>query len=169
MLLRTKLASWRYQKTSRPISVIPNLKTDNVTENITDLKKTISSDNEDQEIPPAIEDIIEQLIQGLRDKAITIRYICVLFTSIVLILIMRGNVIRWAMFRWSAAKGIGRITARLPVDLADDVLGFVLNLFSGRESDSAWHGGCLALAELGTSCMFQCYHCMLYTIIFITV
>jgi len=37
----------------------------------------------------------------------------------------------------------------LPVDLADDVLGFVLNLFSGRESDSAWHGGCLALAELG--------------------
>lgn len=35
------------------------------------------------------------------------------------------------------------------MDLADDVLGFVLNLFSGRESDSAWHGGCLALAELG--------------------
>lgn len=52
-------------------------------------------------------------------------------------------------YRWSAAKGIGRITARLPMDLADDVLGFVLNLFSGRESDSAWHGGCLALAELG--------------------
>lgn len=57
-------------------------------------------------------------------------------------------IIKWS--RWSAAKGIGRITARLPVDLADDVLGFVLNLFSGRESDSAWHGGCLALAELGT-------------------
>jgi len=53
------------------------------------------------------------------------------------------------LHRWSAAKGIGRITARLPIDLADDVLGFVLNLFSGRESDSAWHGGCLALAELG--------------------
>lgn len=52
-------------------------------------------------------------------------------------------------FRWSSAKGIGRITARLPKDLADDVVGFVLNLFSGRESDSAWHGGCLALAELG--------------------
>ncbi|EFN80055.1 Tubulin-specific chaperone D [Harpegnathos saltator] len=123
VLLRTKLASWRYQKTSRPISVTPNIKTDSIIESVTDLKKTISSDNEDQEIPPAIEDIIEQLIQGLRDKAITIR--------------------------WSAAKGIGRITARLPLDLADDVLGFVLNLFSGRESDSAWHGGCLALAELG--------------------
>ncbi|EZA56576.1 Tubulin-specific chaperone D [Ooceraea biroi] len=127
VLLRTKLASWRYQKTSRPINIMPNIKDnidniDNI-ESIIDFKKSISNDNEDQEIPPVIEDIIEQLIQGLRDKAITIR--------------------------WSAAKGIGRITARLPVDLADDVLGFVLNLFSGRESDSAWHGGCLALAELG--------------------
>ncbi|XP_025987587.2 tubulin-specific chaperone D [Solenopsis invicta] len=125
VLLRTKLASWRYQKTNRPITIMPNVKADNIanTESINDIKKPISNDNEDQEIPPVIEDIIEQLIQGLRDKAITVR--------------------------WSAAKGIGRITARLPVDLADDVLGFVLNVFSGRESDSAWHGGCLALAELG--------------------
>ncbi|XP_011865043.1 PREDICTED: tubulin-specific chaperone D [Vollenhovia emeryi] len=125
VLLRTKLASWRYQKMSRPISLMPNAKADiDNTESIVDIKKlSISNDNEDQDIPPAIEDIIEQLVQGLRDKAITIR--------------------------WSAAKGIGRITARLPIDLADDVLGFVLNLFSGRESDSAWHGGCLALAELG--------------------
>jgi len=78
VLLRTKLASWRYQKTSRPISIMPNIKTDSIDnesiENIIDLKKSISNDNEDQEIPPAIEDIIEQLIQGLRDKAITIRY-----------------------------------------------------------------------------------------------
>lgn len=53
-----------------------NVKTDNTEtiETFTDLKKTISNDNEDQEIPPAIEDIIEQLIEGLRDKAITIRY-----------------------------------------------------------------------------------------------
>lgn len=125
VLLKTKVASWRYQKMSRPISIMPNVQTNNIDniDSITEINKTISNDNEDQEIPPTIEDIIEQLIQSLRDKAITIR--------------------------WSAAKGIGRITARLPVDLADDVLGFVLNLFSGRESDSAWHGGCLALAELG--------------------
>lgn len=43
----------------------------------------------------------------------------------------------------------------MPIDLADDVLGFVLNLFSGRESDSAWHGGCLALAELGKHIPFM--------------
>lgn len=68
----TKLASWRYQKTSRPINIMSNVKMDNI-ESVADLKKTVPNDNEDQEIPPAIEDIIEQLIQGLRDKSITIR------------------------------------------------------------------------------------------------
>jgi hypothetical protein len=52
-------------------------------------------------------------------------------------------------FRWSSAKGIGRVTGRLPKELADEVVGSVLELFSPRESDGAWHGGCLALAELG--------------------
>lgn len=28
-------------------------------------------------------------------------------------------------------------------------MGAILELFSSRESDKAWHGGCLALAELG--------------------
>lgn len=169
VLLKTKLASWRYQKISRPISVIPNVKTDNITENVTDLKKAISSDNEDQEIPPAIEDIIEQLIQGLRDKAITIR--CVYarcFLDCARINIIHRSVSRFN-FRWSAAKGIGRITARLPIDLADDVLGFVLNLFSGRESDSAWHGGCLALAELGTFRTYQSHRRTLHVVISISV
>jgi hypothetical protein len=52
-------------------------------------------------------------------------------------------------FRWSAAKGIGRVTGRLPKELADEVVGSVLELFNPRESDGAWQGGCLALAELG--------------------
>ncbi|XP_076750514.1 tubulin folding cofactor D [Xylocopa sonorina] len=122
VLLGMKLASWRYQRISRPICLTPNTKDVNTIEIVEDTKN-VSLNHDDQDIPSAIEDIIEQLIQGLRDKAITIR--------------------------WSAAKGIGRITARLPMDLADEVVGFVLNLFCGRESDSAWHGGCLALAELG--------------------
>ncbi|XP_015590028.1 tubulin-specific chaperone D [Cephus cinctus] len=123
VLLRSKLASWRYQRGSRQISLLSTTNTNIVTETVGDTNESMTNDADDQDVPPAIEDIIEQLIQGLRDKTITIR--------------------------WSAAKGIGRITARLPIDMADDVVGFVLNLFSGRESDSAWHGGCLALAELG--------------------
>uniref|UniRef100_A0A8C4TKA9 Tubulin-specific chaperone D n=1 Tax=Erpetoichthys calabaricus TaxID=27687 RepID=A0A8C4TKA9_ERPCA len=51
--------------------------------------------------------------------------------------------------RWSAAKGIGRVTSRLPKELADEVVGSVLDCFSFQETDNAWHGGCLALAELG--------------------
>lgn len=50
--------------------------------------------------------------------------------------------------RWSAAKGVGRVTSRLPVDFADDVVEAVLQLLCPEEGDGAWHGGCLALAEL---------------------
>lgn len=52
-------------------------------------------------------------------------------------------------FRWSAAKGIGRVTARLSKEMGDEVVGSMLDLLNPRDSDAAWHGGCLALAELG--------------------
>lgn len=72
---------------------------------------------------------------------------------------------------------IGRVTGRLPKELADEVVGSVLDCFryidiidimalqcvcmynvmtyslcsypSFHEADNSWHGGCLALAELG--------------------
>jgi len=53
--------------------------------------------------------------------------------------------------RWSGAKGIGRIASRLPRRVADDVVEGVLFVFSDPGSfddDRAWHGSCLALAEL---------------------
>jgi tubulin-specific chaperone D len=50
--------------------------------------------------------------------------------------------------RWSAAKGIGRITMRLPLGFGDDVVGAVVDVFSDEDSEASWHGGCLALAEL---------------------
>ncbi|KAK0164401.1 hypothetical protein PV328_003034 [Microctonus aethiopoides] len=124
VLLRPKLATWRYQKTAQKISILSDSDNDSeVIEHHENIKDNSTIDNDDQDIPPIIEDVIEQLIRELSDKEIDIR--------------------------WSSAKGIGRITSRLPIDLADDVVGFVLNLFSGREQDTSWHGGCLALAELG--------------------
>lgn len=51
--------------------------------------------------------------------------------------------------RWSAAKGIGRITNRFSKEMASDVLASVLDLFTYVEDVFAWHGGCLAIAELG--------------------
>jgi hypothetical protein len=78
--------------------------------------------DEDVYVPDELEDIVEQLLVGLRDRDTVVR--------------------------WSAAKGVGRITSRLPKDLADDVVASVFELFSDSEGDGAWHGGCLALAEL---------------------
>lgn len=52
------------------------------------------------------------------------------------------------LVRWSAAKGIGRLTERLPSICADDVLDAILELFVDLGNDKAWHGACLALAEL---------------------
>lgn len=58
---------------------------------------------------------------------------------------------RDTVVRWSAAKGIGRITARLPLPLARDVIYSVLDLFTNHDesrADACCHGACLALAEL---------------------
>ncbi|XP_063977643.1 tubulin-specific chaperone D [Diachasmimorpha longicaudata] len=122
ILLRPKLATWRYKKTWQTINLLQNSGTSPVEAPKTAPEEVVS-DSDEEDVPPVTEEIIDHLIQGLRDKVIAIR--------------------------WSAAKGIARITSRLPVDLGDEVVGFVLNLFSGREQDAAWHGGCLALAELG--------------------
>lgn len=39
--------------------------------------------------------------------------------------------------------------SRLTKQCGDDVVCSVLELLDPRHSDGAWHGGCLALAELG--------------------
>ena len=74
-------------------------------------------------VPDEVEDAMAQLLLSLTDPSTVVR--------------------------WSAAKGVGRITERLPAICADDVLDAILsNLFADEERDGAWHGGCLCLAEL---------------------
>lgn len=83
---------------------------------------TVEDEDEDMDVPELVEEIMEVLLTGLKDTDTVVR--------------------------WSAAKGIGRVTSRLTFSLADEVLSSVLELFSPREGDGSWHGGCLALAEL---------------------
>ncbi|XP_065031370.1 tubulin-folding cofactor D-like isoform X2 [Musa acuminata AAA Group] len=79
-------------------------------------------EDEEMDVPETVEGILELLLSSLRDSDTVVR--------------------------WSAAKGVGRITARLTSAFAEDVLSSVLELFSPGEGDGSWHGGCLALAEL---------------------
>ncbi|XP_022919826.2 tubulin-specific chaperone D [Onthophagus taurus] len=123
IFLPPRIASWRYQRGNR--SLTANLSAGDAKTDITPQQSTnlIETTPEEIDVPDEIEEIIDQLIQGLGAE-----------DSIV---------------RWSAAKGVGRVTSRLSKELADEVVGSVLELFNPRETDSSWHGGCLALAELG--------------------
>lgn len=123
--LKPKVAAWRYQRGNR--SLAENLRlADSQPKHGGDTKPVTPPavpEKEEFDVPEEVEEVIEELMQGLKDTDTVIR--------------------------WSAAKGIGRVTGRLPKELADEVVGSVLELLSPLEPDGAWHGGCLTLAELG--------------------
>ncbi|KAM9745954.1 tubulin-specific chaperone D isoform 2-T2 [Menidia menidia] len=119
--LKPRLAAWRYQRGSR--SLAANLSVSQPSTTGSAVTPETQELEEDFDIPEEVETVIEHLLVGLKDKE--------------------------TIVRWSAAKGIGRVTGRLPKELADEVVGSVLDCFSFQETDNAWHGGCLALAELG--------------------
>uniref|UniRef100_A0AAZ3PNF5 Tubulin-specific chaperone D n=1 Tax=Oncorhynchus tshawytscha TaxID=74940 RepID=A0AAZ3PNF5_ONCTS len=121
--LKPRLAKWRYQRGSRSLAANLSLSQSGSTVKAVSPDMETQSQEEDYDIPEEVENVIEQLLGGLKDKE--------------------------TIVRWSAAKGIGRVTGRLPRELADEVVGSVLDCFSFQETDNAWHGGCLALAELG--------------------
>ncbi|BBN05956.1 tubulin-specific chaperone D [Marchantia polymorpha subsp. ruderalis] len=131
MHLPPRIATWRYTQSSRSLAqnlAAPTLKGENLFESDKDLNhvqpygENESPEEEELDVPEIIEEVIEQLLTGLRDKDTVVR--------------------------WSAAKGVGLVTGRLTLTLADEVVGSVLELFRPIEGDGAWHGGCLALAEL---------------------
>ncbi|XP_075230882.1 tubulin folding cofactor D [Lycorma delicatula] len=125
--LKVRIATWRYSRGSRSLAL--NLNAGDCLQQVPSIidnkasETSPVSDDEDIDVPAEVEEVIEELIQGLRDPDITIR--------------------------WSAAKGVGRVTARLSKEMGDEVVGSMLDLLNPRDSDAAWHGGCLALAELG--------------------
>lgn len=122
-LLRIKIASWRYSRGRR--SILDSLRqTDSKsgTNSGDENTSTTEDDDDNYHVPDEIEDIISVLLDGLR---------------------FNSNLVRW-----SAAKGIGRITSRLPRLMAGEVVSSVRELLDSPENDGSWHGGCLALAEL---------------------
>lgn len=65
-------------------------------------------DGDESDVPAAMEEILDLLLTGLCDGSTVVR--------------------------WSAAKGVGRITGRLPRSMADDVVAAVLQA-SAQSSD----------------------------------
>lgn len=113
--LKPRSQHWRYQKGTKSL-----LQLDSASSH----KNVSEADDHEEEfdILPEVEDILEMLLDGLRDKDTVVR--------------------------WSAAKGVGRIGGRLPREPVDDIVEHISSLFDVTESDASWHGGCLALAEL---------------------
>ncbi|KAG5683911.1 hypothetical protein PVAND_013169 [Polypedilum vanderplanki] len=120
VFMAPKIAAWRYNRGSRSLQENLSAKSDNSVEfestNIT------QEDPEDVDVPDEIEEIVEQLLHGLKSPSSDVR--------------------------WLAAKGIGRITNRLPKSLGDEVVGSVIEILNPLEQHEAWHGACLAVAEL---------------------
>ncbi|EDV27936.1 uncharacterized protein TRIADDRAFT_21306, partial [Trichoplax adhaerens] len=121
--LKARIASWRYKRGTRTLLNLKETSDKVLTDISISNNEDVPVDDEEYDVPEEIEDILEQLLSGLKDKDTVVR--------------------------WSAAKGVGRVTGRLPLELADEVVDSILRLFNLGEGDGAWHGGCLTLAELG--------------------
>lgn len=80
------------------------------------------NDSDDDEVPELVDGVAQALLDALAAAETAVR--------------------------WAAAKGVGRLAARLPRAYAEQLVGAVLGavLAPGRAED-AWHGGLLALAE----------------------
>ncbi|KAL9537255.1 hypothetical protein MBANPS3_011942 [Mucor bainieri] len=138
--LKPKVAAWRYQRGNR--SLRQNLEGAQTEGGLVSAKPglfakdgALENEDDDEDISDNLEVVIEILLSGLGDKD--------------------------TIVRWSAAKGVGRITQRLPQELAEDVVGSIIELFQENTflnkankldlsavSDQTWHGASLAIAEL---------------------
>lgn len=124
IFLKPRLAEWRYQRGSRSLTANLNPTADATKSMEFENLNSEASHDEDDEIvvPDEIEEIVEELLQALRSPSSDIR--------------------------WLAAKGLGRVTCRLPKSLGDEVVGSVTEIFNPLEPHEAWHGACLAIAEM---------------------
>jgi hypothetical protein len=113
-----RIASWRYKRGRR--SLLDNLSQPSETQNEESGQEAAA--NELFTVPDQVEDAMGIVLESLTDPSTVVR--------------------------WPAAKGVGRMTERLPAICADDVLDYILELCRDPEKDNAWHGACLALAEL---------------------
>ncbi len=148
--MKPVIPKWRYSRGVRSLHL--NLNKDNAS----NVPETQNSDLDceqgaENDVPELVEEVVELLLNGLQDKVSSD-----IGNANSHCLIDKDTVVRW-----SASKGVGRLTERLPQNFAQEVVDSVIALFSDRTfqnaagewdiscvSDQCWHGACLAVAEL---------------------
>ena len=94
--------------------------------------------------------VVDISVSAFESKVSVIKCQCIYKVSVLSLNICKGFYLFYNFQNFNVIiSGIGRVTGRLASSLADEVVSSILELFSERETDSAWHGGCLAVAELG--------------------
>ena len=95
--------------------------------------------------------MLEELFQGLQDRV---------SSRARPRKVTKTHVSQDTVVRWSAAKGVARISERLPGEFTRQVVDTVIGLFSIHSiaiarlydipalAESTWHGACLSCAEL---------------------
>ncbi|OAX38758.1 ARM repeat-containing protein [Rhizopogon vinicolor AM-OR11-026] len=137
---RTKLLSRVALRLMPPKVSRPKLKFRSLEGEISN--ETVQEDvDEDTDVPEEIDTILGSLFKALQDKDTVVR--------------------------WSAAKGIARLSERLPSDFSSQVLETILGLFSIHSvagasvydtpaiAEATWHGACLASAEMARRGLVQ--------------
>lgn len=116
-------ATWRYQRGFRSLQASLSSQDTKILHSAPNIN-SIDENPSDvfEELPLQMEEVVACLLSFLGDKDTVVR--------------------------WSAAKGIGRITMRLDKTLGDDIVNAVIQLFDSESDENFWHGGCLAIAEL---------------------
>ena len=121
--LKPRLATWRYRRGQRTLNLTQynQTKLQPTTELVTK-KSQLEEVEEELEVNETVESIIGSLLQALGDKD--------------------------SVIRWSAAKGIGRISERLSASHAEDIVEQILQVMSLNPSETMLHGSCLCFAEM---------------------
>lgn len=106
----------------------------------------------EQDVPETVELALERLFSSLQDR--------VSFPSPSVCLLAAQHWLQDTVVRWSAAKGVARITERLPMDFAKQVVETVMDLYNIHSiaaasmyqlpatAEATWHGASLACAEI---------------------
>jgi HEAT repeat protein len=112
----------------------------------------LQTDDEEVDVPEEMEGILDDLFQAIQDKVLSVGSHPLKRAH--------SECFQDTVVRWAAAKGIARISERLPSDFAGQVLETVMSHFAIHSvgvtttyemptiAEPTWQGACLTCAEI---------------------